>query len=82
MKTKKITQFFTLFAGLMMFANFAIAQNMSRHIELTVQQGKWIKLNLEADAANTQIKVEWNYDTTLIVGTDWIGFATMHKLAQ
>ncbi len=83
MKTKKITQFFTLFAGLMMFANFAIAQNMSRHIELTVQQGKWIKLNLEADAANTQIKVECGtYDTTLIVGTDWIGFKNYYAQAS
>ena len=55
----------------MFFANFAIAQvNMNRYIELTVQQGEWIKFGLAADSEDTKVQVvSGTYDTTLTVGT-------------
>ena len=76
MKQLKIKSFLALF-GLIMFANIlAMGQtvNMNRYIELTVQQGEWIRLDLHADAENTGVKVvSGTKDTTLIVGTYWTG---------
>ena len=75
MKTKTFTKLLTLLAGLMMFANMANTQNMNRWIELTVQQGQWIQLDLWADAANTPVKVvSGTKDTTLIVGEYWTDY--------
>jgi Leucine-rich repeat (LRR) protein len=77
MKQLKIKSFLAIF-GLIMFVNImATAQtvNMNRYIELTVQQGQQIRLNLNADIANTDVKVvSGTSETTLTVGTSWTGF--------
>lgn len=54
--------------GLVMFASTAIGQtvNMSRWIELNVQQGQWIRLDLAGDSIGTDIKVESGTKDTIL----------------
>ena len=72
------TKLFLALFALVMSANLAMAQvNMDRYIELTVQQGAVIGLNLYADEENTEIKVVCGaYDTTIVVGTSGTNFVT------
>lgn len=53
----------------------ANTQNMSRWIDLTVQQGEQIQIDLKADVAETPVKVEsGTYSNTFTVGTNWTSF--------
>ena len=55
--------------------NLAMGQNMSRWIDLTVQQGEQIQIDLKADVAETPVKVEsGTYSNTFTVGTNWTSF--------
>jgi len=75
MKQLFIKLFLALFT-LVMSANLAMAQvNMNRWIELTVQPGELISLDLKADADNTEVRViSGTYDTTFSLGVDWSGW--------
>ena len=48
--------------------------NMNRWIELTVEQGQQINIDLKADKEVTDVRVvSGNYDTTFIISTGWNG---------
>ncbi|HOD88932.1 MAG TPA: choice-of-anchor J domain-containing protein [Bacteroidales bacterium] len=56
--------------------------NMSRYVELNVQQGQWISLDLAADAENTGVKVvSGTKDTILTAGTSWTDFKNYYAQA-
>lgn len=62
---------------IVMFASTTIGQtvNMSRWIELNVQQGQWIRLDLTGDSIGTDIKVEsGTKDTVLTVYESSTGY--------
>ena len=70
------TKLFSALFALVMSANLSTAQvNMNRWIELTVQPGELIYLDLKADAENTEVRVvSGTYDTTFSLGINWSGW--------
>ena len=73
---KKILLFFALIVGLLASASTAMAQtvNMSRYITLTVTNGAAIRLNFQAAAAGTPVRIVSGSNTQdITVGTNWIG---------
>ena len=76
---KKLFLFFALIIGLLASASTAMAQtvNMDSYITLTVKNGAAIKLNFQAAADGTPVRiVSGSTDTTVTVGTGWTGTAS------
>ena len=76
---KKILLSFALAVGLLASASTAMAQtvNMSRYITLTVKSGEAIKIDFQAAAAATPVRIVSGSNTqNITVGTDWYNGST------
>ena len=75
---KKVVLFFALAVGLLTSASTAMAQtvNMNRYITLTVTDGAAIKLDFQAAANGTPVRIVSGSNTQdITVGTGWLGRA-------
>ena len=69
---KKILLFFALIVGILTSATLQAQVNMSRYITLTVTNGAAIKLDFQAAAAGTPVRIVSGTNTQdITVGTDW-----------